>query len=162
VTRKWRFICKVVLGRGFPLTHFKKRCILCLEGYILEVQFCRIFSFSTCVVVHIVTTIYHNCSAPCLVQHIDLGNAFYVGAIKSSAYLVIINSRQVSETVPLGGKSWFLFLEQVISTEYTLSFKSLWSTGFVPKVMKYIFLPLSYWSQPVLTSWVRWGGPLSS
>ena len=35
-------------------------------------------------------------------------------------------------------------------------------TGFVPKVMKYIFLPLSYWSQPVLTGWERWGGPLSS
>ena len=35
-------------------------------------------------------------------------------------------------------------------------------TRCVPKDMKYIFLPLSYWSQPVLTGWLRWGGPLSS
>ena len=36
------------------------------------------------------------------------------------------------------------------------------NTRCVPKDMKYIFLPLSYWSQPVLTGWLRWGGPLSS
>ena len=35
-------------------------------------------------------------------------------------------------------------------------------TRCVPKDMKYIFLPLSYWSQPVLTCLMRWGGPLSS
>ena len=35
-------------------------------------------------------------------------------------------------------------------------------TRCVPKDMNYIFLPLSYWSQPVLTGWLRWGGPLSS
>ena len=32
-------------------------------------------------------------------------------------------------------------------------------TRCVPKDMKYIFLPLSYWSQPVLTGWLSGGDP---
>ena len=45
--------------------------------------------------------------------------------------------------------------------EMWCSFRNIY-TRCVPKDMKYIFLPLSYWSQPVLTGWLRWGGPLSS